>query len=339
MFGSRPIALVTWLACSCLAAVGPGEHSRAMLLRELEQLGADLEARPAQIGPETWHRRARILSKRLTGLAPVPGSRVQASDVPPIAEMIEQLRVWAAPEARLPSAAQYHAWLTRLRKELDGIRRLGAAPPEEDVRRLARAELSSILEQRAYREFAEARPGLRARIADLVARYILAPMVGTKRAAAARRAVVIVCLALLGLLVGHITWELWTMLRRGQAVATGERAGTPGGCVRPLSSAEELLARGDRMRQAGRVTQAIGLYYLALISWLAGARCTRLDRTMTNWEHYRLARESGRLNEEDVRRLAELNAFFDDHYYGGRSPSSASVERFRSRILQLKNAI
>jgi len=112
-----------------------------------------------------------------------------------------------------------------------------------------------------------------------------------------------------------------------------------GGYVLSVSSGEDVLKQADGARAGGNPVRAVGLYYLALIAWLAEAGCTRLDRTLTNWEHYQLAQASGRLEPEKLRRLADLNAFFDDHCYGGQVLSEDAVAEFRRSILNLRSGL
>ena len=328
------------LCCASVAADEPKSAPHAGLLQELERLGTALEAARGSQDAETWRRMASETSIRMDSERLFERSEIRLSGIHPTQEMWGQLRLWAEAQGeQLPSAAQYAAWLRELKRALADFQRLGVEPPSMAARAHARGELDSILQQPAYVEVAQPRPGLAAKIAELIARYVFYPLFGPKRGTVAQKVVIVACLVILALLLAHTVWELWTAIRSGRPAAAARRAGARLPRVTLLSSAEELLARGDRLRADGRLLQAVGFYYLAMISYLAHGRCTQLDHSLTNWEHYQLAARCGRLQERDLRRLADLNVFFDEHCYGGREPSDASVEGFRSSVVEFRNAV
>jgi len=337
MIGVCPIVIAA-LLCAGLTAPESKAPAHADLLVELEQLGAMLDAAREPQGLQAWRRRASAVSIRADSERLFERSELRLSDLYPTREMCAQLRLWADAEGeQLPSAARYQAWLRELKRALSDFQRLGTEPPSAPSRMQAQGELDSILQQPAYTEVARARPGLAARIAELVARYVFYPLFGPKRSATIQKAVTFVCLVILALLLAHTVWELWTALRSGRRLGAAQGRRALAQAV-PLESAEELITRGDRLWTAGLLQQALGFYYLALISYLARARCTRLDRSLTNWEHYQLAARSGRLRDPDLRRLAELNGFFDEHCYGGLQPSEGSVRQFRAWVLEFRDA-
>ena len=214
---------------------------------------------------------------------------------------------------------------------------LEVAPPSESYLAASRSELSQILRQPAYTGGARPGPSLLERMVLLVARYVFTPLFGTRTGRTAK-GVQIVSLVLLAVLLGHMGWELWHMFRRRRG-AQAEEASLPEARVLRLMSSEELFQQGERLRAAGRLRRAMGCYYMALLSWLAAAGCTRLDRSLTNWEHYRRAADSGRLSPHALRRLADLNAAFDEHCYGGRAVSETALVDFRTRVVGLKEAL
>jgi len=212
---------------------------------------------------------------------------------------------------------------------------LAAQPPPASVLADAHKELADVLKQPVYARFSSLKPSLVRRLAELVARYVFRPLF-TSGAEPLRRVIFVACLVLLGLLIGHMIWEITAVFtvqgRAGRAVAPRLREVH----LLRLLSGEALLQEGDRVRADGRPPQAIGFYYLALISWLASAGCTQLDRTLTNWEHYRLAEESARLSSEGLKRMRQVNFFFDDYCYGALAISDGLADEFRQKVLELR---
>ena len=334
------LALVAMVAaCAICPVADSAEDERALLLRELEEMAARLGSAQAPRDQDAWRRRAIQLADRGAGLPLSPGSHVSLSHADPIGDMLQGLRAWGDPKGpRLPSLEQYRRWLLEFKQAMASAQRLDGSPPTLELIASSRGELCRILEQRAYTDIVEAKSGLLERIAEMLRRYVLDPLFGPK-SERARSVVALVALILLALLVGHITWEIWGMLRHTGPRADQKGVGIPGFHALGILSGEELLREGDRARAEGRLLRAIGLYYLSLIFWLAAADCTRLDRTLTNWEHYQAAARSRRMQGDDLHRLAEVNAFFDEHCYGGRPLSGTSVAQFRTSVVRLKDAL
>jgi len=338
MLGLRLLVAVALLGPLCRAAQPSLPPELAEALGELEVLGDRLASGPTRPAPGAWKRRARRLLRRIERSEALANSTVRVAELEPAAELLLELRGWASSGSELPKARDFRLWLRRLRRQLTSTQRLGRAPPARESLNARRRQLSRILRQRAYAEPARGGASLRARVAELVARYVLEPLLGSSRRSAARKVLLVVCLALLALLVGHVLWELWALFRRGRAQSQRAWFRSPVSAVQALGEPAELLARGDRALGAGQPLRAMGLYYMAALCHLASAGCTRLDRSLTNWEHYRRARGSGRLGEEALERLRQLNALFDEHCYGGARPSEESVKRFRTLVVELAGA-
>ena len=334
----RLLAATMLLVCACGAARAADDGVHAELLRGLEQLGAQLESGQAHRDWPAWQQTGEDLRHSMAGLPLVRGARISLPAAFPDRNLLDRLDAWCSPRGPgPPTAEEYGHWLRQIRRTLGSAQRLGAAPPGYRELVDARVKLEEVLAQRAYTDIIDRRPSLSDRIEELITRYVLGPVFG-RRSGVARRIVIVVSLVLLALLIAHMTWETWRMFRHGQTAGPRRRARGPVGPVLLLAGREELLARGDRLRGQGRLQEAIGLYYLALISSLARAGCTELDRTLTNWEHYQRARNSGRLTAGRVERLAQGNIFFDDHRYGGRTPSDPAVGQFRSLVAEFSDA-
>jgi len=334
-------ALILFGALTACAGSPAGERlgpGTAGALRELDRLTAALDTVRTDRQKQAWRADAGRLAERLGNLAfPEQGSTL-VSETRHFLPALTALSDWSDPATPLPSAREFRQWAEPLKRTLTVGQRLATQSPSWENISEARIRLERVLRQRPYRQVLESAPGLLERIADLIYRYLLNPMFGAK-GGAIRGWVIIICLVLLALLLAHMVWEVWLMYRGGRRGARGGLGA--GGTGYPLSvfSGEDLMAQADAAGEGGKLVRDVGLYYLALIVWLAEAGCTRLDRTLTNWEHYRAARDSDRLGPETLRRLAEVNAFFDDHCYGGRPLSSDGAAQFRQKVLGLRSGL
>ncbi len=339
MFARRLATIALLVGCACGAVMGQSDEAHAGLLRELDQLGLQLDSAQARRDPVAWRRRAFELTGRMARLPLVGGSDLTLPDAYSGADLLKSARQWAGPQAEaLPSAARYGSWLAELKLVLRSARRLGAQPPQRKSMAAASERLSVILSRRPYTDVAQTKPGLLETVAHLLVRYLLRPLFG-EQAEAARNVVLILSFVLLALVIGHTVWELWHMCHYGREAEGREGVQVPGLRALRLFSGEELLREGDRVRAGGQFLRALGFYDLALLSWLAAAGCTDLDHSLTNWEHYRRAADSTRMRAEGLRHLAELSAFFDEHCYGGRALSEALVAAFRAKVLWLREAV
>jgi hypothetical protein len=334
---SLPLILAAaLLCCACGVAVAAPGYSQQDMLRDMEALGARLQSGDAGRNPDAWREQAADTCDRSRWVPFVAGSNMPISLCHPTRENLDRLHRWGEPSSGpLPSPQEYNAWLLQVKRSLADSARLGAEPPDDHMRSAARARLAATLQQRAYADVRDPLPSYTERIAQMIEQYVLRPLFG-QEGEPFRHGVIVVSLVLLGLVAGHIAFEIWRMVRHGTLAERRHRRTLSEARVVVLNSSEELLNQGDRACRSGRPLQAMGLYYLSLISYLARAGCTVLDRTLTNGEHYRMVQRSGRLSEEQMRRLAEVNSSFDEHCYGGRAPSESDVRAFRARIVEVK---
>ena len=321
------------------AASASNRFTRDDALQEIDRLEVQLRAARPDQARDQWHADARRLFENLESLPFPQGGSAAVRDVEHFQPMLDPLREWAGTDAALPAPLQYRKWSESLKTTLAGGRRLEVAPPNGRDIAEAKIRLGRILAQRPYKEVLQSEPSLMERLAEVVYRYVIRPLFG-ERGHSIRNWVIAGCLLVLGLVIAHAVWEVWLIYGGGRRRA-GMDAGAIrlGGYVLSISSGEDVLKQADGARAGGNLVRAVGLYYLALIAWLSEAGCTRLDRTLTNWEHYQLAQASGRLEPEKLRRLADLNAFFDDHCYGGQVLSEDAVAEFRRSILNLRSAL
>jgi len=334
-FHTLTIGLV--LACAGVVLAAEELSGTDRLLEEVSLLGGRLEAVRTEQDARAWRAQAGRLGDGLGELVFPESGNLVLGEMEYFRPALTGLREWSDSERPLPSLREYRVWSEGLREALAGGQKLAFRAPDASTLAQARVRLTRILRQRSYREVLHSEPGLAEKIADLIYRYVVVPMFG-ERGTSVRGWVIVGCLVLLALLLAHTVWEVWFIYRGGRRAGGGPGEGALGYAL-SLASGEDLLRRGDGMRSGGRLTPALGLYYLALISWLAEAGCTRLDRTLTNWEHYRLARSSGRLVPDALGRLERVNAFFDDHCYGGRPLSADMVAGFRADVLGLRSSL
>lgn len=327
---------LTVLAATVVLAlnVGAGEASLRQpshVLQRSRELVRRLESGRAQQNPEAWRDYAAETLRLVLWTSTVPGGQMSVPLVPEGQDLVQQMRGWAGGELPLPEAETMREWVRTLEEIYRQGRRLSAAPPAPQQRARARQVLQLELGGSAYSEARESGTSLSQRLANLAARYVMDPLFG-KRTSAARHVLLVVCCVLLGLLLAHVIWEL-------------ARAGRAGGSRRDASatvSREEMLAsartpgqfldRGDAARKAGDLLRAMGLYYLALLTALARAGCTDLDRSLTNWDHYRRTSRSGRLTPDQLDRLAKVTEFFDRRCYGAGTATREDTTHLREQV-------
>jgi len=338
----RSSLVVRWLVLTLLLA-SPAVHAgrsageRAAVLRALEQAGGALPARGAEA--DAWQRALRRLHERLASMPLVEGSSIPLCEAHPTRGLVSRLGDWAqGPQDALPTPSAYRAWLKRLRAAIERAQGLGRPSHGRAFLEGARRDMAAILEHPRYSgEPAPGRGGLFRRAAAWVEAHLLRPLFGAEGGTVAR-GLVVVALLLLAVILGHMAYELRWMLRSGISRQDWEGRLPSRGVVRALSSPQAWLEEGDRARRDGRPLRAVGLYYLALIGYLAEKGCTRFDRTLTNWEHFDRAAGSGKLSAQEAERLRELTHLFDGYCYGGQAPSPAGAERFRSLVLEFRHA-
>jgi hypothetical protein len=306
------------------------------VLRRSRELAGRLESGEAQANPAAWRDDAAETLRLLLWTSTVPGGQMAVPLVPEGQELVQQMRGWAGGELPLPEAETMRDWVRTLEEIYRRGRRLSSPPPTPQQRARARQVLQLELGGSAYTEARDSGTSLSQRLANLAARYVMDPLFG-KRTGAARQILLVICCVLLGLLLAHVIWEL----ARARGAGTGRRdASATVSREEMLTSARtpgQFLDRGDAAREEGNLLRAMGLYYLALLTALARAGCTDLDRSLTNWEHYRRTSRSGRLQPGQLDRLAEVTEFFDRRCYGTHAASREDVTHLREQVHQMIN--
>jgi hypothetical protein len=331
-----PIAACVLAVCAWAGRLPAQDSPLTEMAHDIEALGASLSSIRSETDAARWRSAVSLLTHRIEGTMFPRGGSLALRDVTYLTPSLSRLHEWAQGRSPLPTPEQYRNETEPIRQLLLSARRLEQSPPDTASVVDAKIRLARILDTGPYRETLESQPDLTERLVNLVFNLLIRPLFGN-RGHTVRGWVIAGCLLVLSLLAGHIVWELWFMLRKREGTRKERRRGAGSGFeyASTLMSASELVEEADRARASGSLLRALGLYYLALIARLAQAGCASLDRTRTNWELYRMAQKSGRLAPESLQQLAEVNTFFDEHFYGGAPLTPDALAAFRRKVLEV----
>jgi hypothetical protein len=125
------------------------------------------------------------------------------------------------------------------------------------------------------------------------------------------------CLGLLALLVGHILWTVWRVLFVGPAPAKGDETR-----ARQERFSQAYREEARRCAERGDFTEAIRFLFLALVFRFDESGRVLFQRAFTNREYLALFAERPQVR-------AQLEVFvdtLDDHWYGQRPTNQGRYE-------------
>lgn len=327
--------VTSFLVLTTLATSGSAAQNMPKETLEVaRKMAGMVETGRAEENPSRFRAAARKTLQALNWGSIVPRGQMSIALVPEGQDLVRRLQTWTEPEAELPSAEEMKVWVNKLEDIYAIGSRMAIPAPSRQKLNRARQVLEVELQRSMYEEARGGGSDLTQRLGNLVARYIMNPLFG-ERSRAARRILVLVCFALLALLLAHVVWELLQAAGGAGRTGGGSRAT---GTERPIGyglSVQQFLGRGDEARESNKPFRAMGLYYLALVTFLAAKGWTTFDRTLTNWEHYQKVRRSDGLDEQQLQQLAEVTRFFDESLYGKRRASGQDVQWLRDQVTKL----
>jgi hypothetical protein len=319
------LAVILWLAISCLGASTFGEYRQRVLSarNKVDELFANDRRGPRDLGP----------IKEL-----LPKSEILEQD----GDRIETSNAWFADEldrfAAEPDSIKRIAILTGIRERLTSIEtsiaELGAAKAnttkDDEKQKLAdilsrpeyqkpEAKEESLF-QKWYREFQEW-------LDRVFPRPDISPAASPSMGSIRLWLQVLIFAVVIGL-VGFLIYKFVPLFgrrfRKGKGGGRGDQL-ILGERIESHESAGDLFAEAERLAREGELRAAIRKGYVALLIELADRKVIGLARHKTNRDYLRDVRRRGDL----VEGVSGLTLNFERSWYGLRPADAADWEAFR----------